>query len=122
MRYFSNCRFGVLSQAHFLARKASASVLAVDERQSLETLTRDAKTASRSLTQLKEKHQDHAQKRDKLAEDVRVHSDRKSEVWHSYYLPRICLDLSCTRAVGREAGEPSKRSHQCKTRIRQSAV
>ncbi|KAF7984629.1 hypothetical protein HWV62_12853 [Athelia sp. TMB] len=60
--------------------KASASVLAVDERQSLETLTRDAKTASRSLTQLKEKNQDHAQKRDKLAEDVQVHSDRKSEL------------------------------------------
>jgi len=34
-------------------RKASASVLAVDERQSLEILTRDEKTDSRSLTQLK---------------------------------------------------------------------
>lgn len=64
----------------FFFRKASASVLAVDERQSLETLTRDVKIASRSLTQLKDKHEDHVQKRDKLADDVRVHSHTKSEV------------------------------------------
>jgi structural maintenance of chromosome 1 len=61
-------------------RKASASVLAVDERQSLETLTRDEKTASRSLAQLREKHQDLDQKKDKLSEDARIQSERKSEV------------------------------------------
>lgn len=55
-------------------------MLAVDERQSLETLTRDEKTASRALTQLKEKHQDLAQKKDKLTEDVRAHSERKIDV------------------------------------------
>jgi structural maintenance of chromosome 1 len=62
-------------------RKASASILAVDERQSLETLTREEKTASRSLAQLKEKHQDLDQKRAKLSEDARVQSERKAEVW-----------------------------------------
>ncbi|KIM86143.1 hypothetical protein PILCRDRAFT_334537 [Piloderma croceum F 1598] len=60
--------------------KASASILAVDERQSLETLTREEKTASRSLAQLKEKHQDLDQKRAKLSEDARVQSERKAEV------------------------------------------
>ena len=46
-------------------RKASASVLAVDERQSLESLIRDEKTVGRALAQLKEKHE-------KLSEE-RIH-------------------------------------------------
>jgi structural maintenance of chromosome 1 len=60
--------------------KATANILAVDERQSLETLTREEKTASRALAQLREKHQDLDQKRERLSEDVRVHSERKTEV------------------------------------------
>ena len=61
-------------------RKASASILAVDERQSLESLTREEKTANRALAQLREKHQDLDQKKDKLSEDARVHSERKDDV------------------------------------------
>lgn len=55
-------------------------MLAVDERQALETLTRDEKTASRALAQLKDKQKELEQKRDRLAEDVKVHSERKAEV------------------------------------------
>ena len=61
-------------------RKAAASVLAVDERQSLQTLTRDEKTASRTLSQLKDKSEQQTQKREKLAEEERTLSQKTSEV------------------------------------------
>jgi hypothetical protein len=89
MRVFGNivnCKYQpqkILSRYHifsFACSKTSASVLAIDERQALETLTRDEKTANRSLIQLKEKHQDLDQKREKLSEEVRVQSERKAEV------------------------------------------
>jgi structural maintenance of chromosome 1 len=60
--------------------KASASVLAIDERQSLETLTREEKTASRLFAQLSEKQQGLEEKRETLAEDARVQAVRKTEV------------------------------------------
>ena len=60
--------------------KASTSVLAVDERQSLETLTRDGKTSSRSLAQLKDKLEQQTQKREKLTEEERAGSQKKAEV------------------------------------------
>jgi hypothetical protein len=59
---------------------ASASVLAVDERQSLETLTRDERTAGCVLAQLKEKHKDRNHTKDRLTEEAKVHSERKAEV------------------------------------------
>ena len=64
----------------FAHRKAAASVLAVDERQSLQTLTRDEKTASRTLSQLKDKSEQQTQKREKLAEEERTLSQKASEV------------------------------------------
>lgn len=60
--------------------KASASILAVDERQSLETLSRDEKTAGRTLAQLKDKLEQLTQKRDKLSEEDRTQSQKKAEV------------------------------------------
>nr|VWO96457.1 Structural maintenance of chromosomes protein [Ganoderma boninense] len=60
--------------------KAAASVLAVDERQSLQTLTRDEKTASRTLAQLKDKSEQQTQKREKLAEEERTLSQKTSEL------------------------------------------
>ncbi|KAI0757514.1 condensin complex subunit SMC1 [Daedaleopsis nitida] len=60
--------------------KASASVLAVDERQSLETLTRDEKTSGRALAQVKDKLEQLTQKRDKLSEEERTHSQKKTEL------------------------------------------
>ena len=68
---------GLCSQHH---RKASTSVLAVDERQSYETLMRDEKTSSRALAQLKDKLEQLTQRRDKLAEEERTHSQKKAEV------------------------------------------
>ncbi|KAI0647638.1 cohesin complex subunit psm1 [Trametes meyenii] len=60
--------------------KASASVLAVDERQSLETLSRDEKTSGRTLAQLKDKLDQLTQRRDKLTEEERTQSQKKAEV------------------------------------------
>ncbi|EIW51887.1 cohesin complex subunit psm1 [Trametes versicolor FP-101664 SS1] len=60
--------------------KASASILAVDERQSLETLSRDEKTAGRTLAQLKDKLEQLTQKRDKLSEEDRTQSQKKAEL------------------------------------------
>ena len=55
-------------------------MLAVDERQSLETLKRDEKTTSRTLSQLKDKLEQLTQKRDKLSEEERTQSQKKAEV------------------------------------------
>lgn len=55
-------------------------MLALDKRQSLETLTRDERTARCVLVQLKDKYKDLDQKKDRLAEDAMVHSGRKTEV------------------------------------------
>ncbi|KAH9884117.1 cohesin complex subunit psm1 [Cubamyces lactineus] len=60
--------------------KAAASVLAVDERQSLETLKRDEKTTSRTLSQLKDKLEQLTQKRDKLSDEERTQSQKKAEL------------------------------------------
>ncbi|CAL1698943.1 unnamed protein product [Somion occarium] len=60
--------------------KAQASVLAVDERQSLETLARDEKTASRGLTQLKEKHEYLTNKVAKLEEDEATQRQKRAEL------------------------------------------
>lgn len=60
--------------------KASASILAVDERQSLETLSRDEKTAGRTLAQPKDKLEQLTQKRVKSSEEDRTQSQKKAEV------------------------------------------
>ena len=61
-------------------RKASASVHAVDERQALETLTREEKTAQRLLAQLEDKHLQLEQRKQTLSEDATIQQDRKTEV------------------------------------------
>ncbi|KAI0063838.1 cohesin complex subunit psm1 [Artomyces pyxidatus] len=60
--------------------KAQASVLAVDERQALDTLTREEKTASRTFTQLNDKQEEFEQKRSRLREDSSVQSSKKEEL------------------------------------------
>lgn len=62
-------------------RKAQASVLAVDERQSLETLARDEKTSSRVLTQLKERYEGLTSKLSKLEEDEASQKEKRKEVF-----------------------------------------
>ncbi|KIJ62116.1 hypothetical protein HYDPIDRAFT_169279 [Hydnomerulius pinastri MD-312] len=61
-------------------RKASASVLAVSERQSLETLGRDEKTAARTLSQLKAKMEEMEAKKVKLNEDATSQGEKKDEL------------------------------------------
>lgn len=61
-------------------RKAQASVLAVEERQSLETLSRDEKTSSRGLAQLRDKIEQLSAKKAKLAEDEDTAKTRRTEV------------------------------------------
>nr|AYN55353.1 cohesin complex subunit I [Sparassis latifolia] len=60
--------------------KNDASILAVEERQALDTLSRDEKTSSRALAQLKDKHEQQMQKAEKLGEDKRVQSEKRSEL------------------------------------------
>jgi len=61
-------------------RKARASVLAVDERQKLETLTRDEKTANRTLVQLSERQQGLEEKIAVRKNDLTAQAARKEEV------------------------------------------
>jgi hypothetical protein len=61
-------------------RKAAANILAVDERQSLDTLTRDEKTAARALTQLTERQHGLEEKRGLRNEELRALGERRSEV------------------------------------------
>lgn len=61
-------------------RKAQASILAVAERQSLETLGREEKTASRTLGQLKTRIEEMETKRNKLTEDANAQGEKKKEV------------------------------------------
>jgi structural maintenance of chromosome 1 len=51
----------------------------VEERQSLEALSRDLKTCSRTLTQLKEKSADLEEKQQKLTLDIGETSEKRDE-------------------------------------------
>ena len=64
-------------------------MLAVAERQSLETLSRDEKTSSRALAQLKDKIEQLTSKRTKLAEDEDAAKTRRTEVG-IHYRDGIC--------------------------------
>ena len=63
-----------------ICRKAQASVLAVEERQTLEKLTREEKTASRTFTQLKDRQEELEQKRASLREDGDLYEGKKTDV------------------------------------------
>ncbi|KDR79797.1 hypothetical protein GALMADRAFT_241878 [Galerina marginata CBS 339.88] len=60
--------------------KASSSVLAVDERQSLESLTREEKTAARALAQLSEKEQGFEEKKVSLKDELSSQNEKKQEL------------------------------------------
>ena len=61
-------------------RKAQTSVLAVEERQSLDRLTREEKPASRTFSQLKDRQEEFERKRASLREDNDVYETKKSDV------------------------------------------
>ncbi|KAF8882368.1 condensin complex subunit SMC1 [Gymnopilus junonius] len=60
--------------------KASSSVLAVDERQSLESLTREEKTAARALAQLSEKEQGFKEKKAQRSEELSSLNEKRQEL------------------------------------------
>ena len=60
--------------------KAKANVEAVDERQQLERLRREEKTASRTTTSQRDKLDQLREKRQKLADDSTVHVEKQREV------------------------------------------
>jgi structural maintenance of chromosome 1 len=74
--FFLNCQISCVG----ILRKAQASVLAVEERQSLDRLTREEKTASRTFAQLRDRQEEFEQKRTSLREDNDVHEAKKSDV------------------------------------------
>lgn len=63
-----------------LYRKNEAAILAVPERQSLETLKRDFKTSIRALEQLKDRVEQLNTKKTKLGEDEATQKARRIEV------------------------------------------
>lgn len=67
-------------QAQIYISKASASVLAVDERQSLETIRRDEKIASRALEQLKHGKDTLEEKKERISGDAAVQTRKEREV------------------------------------------
>jgi structural maintenance of chromosome 1 len=60
--------------------KAQASILAVEERQALEKLTRDEKTASRTFSQLRDRQEEFEQKRTSLGEDNDTYGAKRANV------------------------------------------
>ncbi|CAK5262899.1 unnamed protein product [Mycena citricolor] len=60
--------------------KAAASILAVDERQTLESLTREHKTLSRTLSQLQEKQKGLTENRETRLADQQSQTSRKKEL------------------------------------------
>ncbi|KAG5644198.1 hypothetical protein DXG03_008861 [Asterophora parasitica] len=85
--------------------KASANVLAIDERQSLERLTRDEKAANRTLTQLNERAQGLDEKRDARAGELSTHTERKAELEEKI----ASLQADLTRAKHELVSQQSER-------------
>ncbi|KAG1728564.1 RecF/RecN/SMC [Suillus lakei] len=75
-----NTSLSETSLAEYRSLKASASVLAVSERQALETLSRDEKTASRTLTQVRAKHEELERNQERLRGDEQTQKASKSEL------------------------------------------
>ncbi|KIK37128.1 hypothetical protein CY34DRAFT_67408, partial [Suillus luteus UH-Slu-Lm8-n1] len=68
------------SLAEYRSLKASASVLAVSERQALETFSRDELIASRTLTQVRAKDEELQRNQERLRADEQTQKASKSEV------------------------------------------
>lgn len=68
------------SLAEYRSLKAAASMLAVEERQSLETLAREEKTSLRTLDQLKSKVEELNTRRNKLSDDATSQGGKKDEL------------------------------------------
>ncbi|KAF7352348.1 Structural maintenance of chromosomes protein [Mycena venus] len=90
-----NMALGEESLNEYRKLKAAASVLAVDERQALETLTREHKTVARTLGQLKEKQTGLEENRETRSADLEAQSGRKKELDEK--ITQLHADLTKTR-------------------------
>ena len=68
-------------------------MLAVDERQSLESITREEKIASRTLSQLSEKEGEFEERKATLTEELGSQSTKRQEV---SFLPFLALPVLFT--------------------------
>ncbi|KAG6813644.1 hypothetical protein H0H92_008881 [Tricholoma furcatifolium] len=78
-----------------LNRKTSANLLAIDERQSLERLTREEKAAGRTLTQLLEREKVLSDKKNARMEDLNAQSEKKTQLEEK--ISALQSDLAKTR-------------------------
>ncbi|KAF9457597.1 condensin complex subunit SMC1 [Collybia nuda] len=83
------------SLAEYRQLKGSANVLAIDERQSLDTLTRDERTTARTLTQLTERQQGLEEKRTTRSEELAAQTSKKAELEDK--ISGLQADLARTR-------------------------
>ncbi|KAG6902949.1 hypothetical protein C0995_009341 [Termitomyces sp. Mi166 len=75
--------------------KVSANVLAIDERQSLERLTRDEKATGRTVAQLAEREKALSEKRDARSEEFNLQTEKKAELEEK--ITSLQADLARTR-------------------------
>ncbi|KAK7054035.1 structural maintenance of chromosomes protein [Favolaschia claudopus] len=90
-----NMALGEESLNEYRKLKAAASVLAVDERQSLETLSREHKTVARTLGQLTERQAGLEETRTTRSADLEVQTERKKELEQK--ISGLHADLAKTR-------------------------
>jgi len=69
-------------------------VLAVDERQSLEGVTREEKIATRTVAQLSEKEREFEERKNNRTEELVFQSEKKQEVNFSVLFHDIVTDLT----------------------------
>lgn len=101
-------------------RKATASTLAVDERQSLETLKREDKTAARALAQLSEKEQAALEKKASRTEELGTLTEKRQEVCPVPAHPEHVMVME--NSVGRKNRNYAKRVERREAGVGQSAV
>lgn len=75
-----NVALSASSLAEYQALKSTASTKAVDERQALESLSREEKTANRTLSQLTERHATFEEKKTVKSEELRVQTEKRVEM------------------------------------------
>ncbi|RPD71420.1 condensin complex subunit SMC1 [Lentinus tigrinus ALCF2SS1-7] len=100
--------------------KAAASVLAVDERQSLETLTRDEKTTGRTLAQLKDKLEQFTQKREKLEEERQSQQQKKTDLEQK--VQELSVDLAKVKQEDENQQSERKRIETLEKEINEKLV
>lgn len=74
-----------------VVRKSNASMQAVDERQALETLSREEKTANRTLAQLTERSQNFEEKKKTRSDELHSQLERKGEVYLNFPSSHILM-------------------------------